>query len=579
MLDFFVIFLGVYFFMIETQRPQQRLIFRPTSSELSKNILLQFFPLFTESSPEEWGIELGRPTIHSVLKRYVEIGIFKALPDQILSLPEYGVILGGSGKRENWHPERACELFRKLGKYVKNFQDFTLEIILSDSFLKVLEEHVQKKEQHKEHASLCFKGEARQKREKKSHKKESTQCAQNSEEDLALDYHPDFIADIDAENFIIQIVSCMNIGAEGMGLCKKESHADKKSFFGVISAPSLPSPVIERGLQRGKEVSEMLQGARYLAALPGNHMNPEEYEKYACRLGKEFELKVRVFDCSALEKMGCGGIVAVGRGSTIPPRMISLEYHPNAPQTSRPLVLVGKGVTFDTGGISLKPPGEMHEMKYDMCGSALALHSVALAATRKLSVPVVALLCLAENMPDGEAIKPGDVYTAYDGTSVEIQNTDAEGRLLLGDTLAYAADNYDPLCMLDFATLTGACVVALGHDATAVMTSSEDLYSRIERASLRSLDRVWRMPHWSVYGRGLKSEIADQRNIAGRDAGTLSAMRFLARFVPHEIPWAHFDIAGTAWRAKAAGSQGSGPTAWGIRLLSNFMDDLEDNTR
>ena len=149
-----------------------------------------------------------------------------------------------------------------------------------------------------------------------------------------------------------------------------------------------------------------------------------------------------------------------------------------------------------------------------------------------------------------------------------------KGRLVLGDALAYAAENYDPLCMLDFATLTGACVIALGHDAGAIMTSSDDLYARLQMASLRSLDRVWRLPNWSVYGNGLKSDVANQRNIAGRAAGTLSAMRFLARFVPPQIAWAHLDIAGVAWRAKGQGGQSKGATGWGVRLLSCFMQDL-----
>ena len=240
-------------------------------------------------------------------------------------------------------------------------------------------------------------------------------------------------------------------------------------------------------LKRGQNISEMIHGARYLASLPGNYMNPENYEKYARGLAQEFQLKIKVFDESALKKSGCGGILAVGQGSAIPPRMIVLEYQPKKKKVLRPLLLVGKGITFDTGGISLKPPSEMHEMKYDMCGSALALHSIALAAAQELELPVLALLGIAENMPDAKAIKPGDVYTAYDDSTVEVQNTDAEGRLVLGDLLAYGAKNYDPLCILDFATLTGACVIALGHDATAVMSASQNLHARIKRASQRSL--------------------------------------------------------------------------------------------
>ena len=367
------------------------------------------------------------------------------------------------------------------------------------------------------------------------------------------------------------------MGAENIGVCKTKESSKKETLTGIISSSTLPGTALAKALRQGKTLSEMLQRSRYLAALPGNYMNPDSYETYACSLAQEFKLKVRVFDQAALERFGFGGIIAVGQGSPIPPRMIQLEYQPPKKKIQRPLVLVGKGVTFDTGGISLKPPAEMHEMKYDMCGSALALHGIALAAAYGLALPVTAVLGIAENMPDGKAVKPGDVYTAYDGTSVEVQNTDAEGRLILGDLLAYASQNCDSLCILDFATLTGACVVALGHDAAGVMTASEELFARIHKASLRSLDRTWRLPHWPVYGMDLKSDVADQRNIGGRAAGTLSAMRFLARFVPDEIPWAHLDIAGTAWRNKGFGSQDKGPTGWGIRLLSAFMEDLVES--
>ena len=366
----------------------------------------------------------------------------------------------------------------------------------------------------------------------------------------------------------------MNIGAEKMAFLKKDYIKQKKPISVFIIVANEKQDNIKRALKNGNVLSDILHGTRYLAELPGNYLNPNSYEVYARSLAKEFSLGINVFDDSALKKMGCGGILAVGQGSNISPRMIVLEYKPKKNKGVRPLILVGKGITFDTGGISLKPSSEMHEMKYDMCGSSLVLHAIALAAAKQLSLPIISILGLAENMPGGKSAKPGDVYTAYDGTTVENQNTDAEGRLVLGDLLAYGAINYDPLCILDFATLTGACLVALGHHATAVMTSSEDLFSRIEDASFQSLDRIWRMPHWSVYGEGLKSNIADQRNIAGRGGGTISAMRFLSHFVPKEIPWAHFDIAGTAWQSKEFASQGKGATGWGLRFLSSFMQNL-----
>ncbi|MCB1174701.1 MAG: leucyl aminopeptidase family protein [Leptospiraceae bacterium] len=329
---------------------------------------------------------------------------------------------------------------------------------------------------------------------------------------------------------------------------------------------------LKAAIQEGQLAGEMINRARFLANLPANHMHPGLFERYVEEsFEKVQQIKTRVFRQKELQKIGLNGIVSVGKGSSIEPRVIRIDYKPQNPVNKKPLVLIGKGVTFDTGGISLKPALQMHEMKFDMCGSALVTHALLLAAMQGLPLHVIGLLGLAENVPDAKAVKPGDVYTAYNGKTVEVQNTDAEGRLILGDLLAWASDILNPAALLEFSTLTGACVISLGHLAAGLMTPSEALYTSIEQASRSTQDRVWRLPHWQGYGTGLKSNIADFRNIGERAGGSLSAARFLAHFIGPDIPWAHFDIAGVAWNDGPNGAQVQGATGWGVRLLQGFM--------
>ena len=358
-----------------------------------------------------------------------------------------------------------------------------------------------------------------------------------------------------------------------------EENAEEKAvpLAVQIQIPRTFGQSLPQWLARADDLSATIRLSRSVAHLPGNILHPQTYQDYAERLAKQYKLKIQVLQANELKKIGMNGVLTVGQGSVNPPRVIVLRYQPakSLTKNSKPLVLVGKGITFDTGGISLKPSQKMHEMKYDMCGSALALHAIVLAAMRELPLPVYTILALAENMPDAKAIKPGDVYQAYNGMTVENQDTDAEGRLVLADILSYAVEkNPQMLCMLDFATLTGACIVALGHEAAGLMTSSEDLAQRLSISSQKSLDRLWRLPHWSIYDRGLKSEISDIRNITDKGAGTVTAMRFLAQFVPSHLHWAHLDVAGVAWHSEKIGSQPNGPTGWGLRLLLDFMEDL-----
>ena len=535
-------------------KPKQLYLFQEKKETTKVNHTL-FLPIFSDQKINDIQALLKIDNFSQIWEKKKSLGNFEAKKKQIDNFDSIGtLLLGGLGKQEEWDPEDFCELFRNLGAQLASYNDLSLEIFFTQALHDTWKSYRNKKIGNIE-LSL--------------HTSKIAKTKEKKEASL------DFIGKLTEKDLIFQCIVNMNIGAEKMKVFQKTEKAFSPiSVSFSFEKEAWSSLSLDSTLEEATSLSELIHYSRYIASLPGNFLNPKSYEYYVRSLAKEYKLKCQVFQLSDLERLGMGGIIAVGKGSDIQPRAIVLEYKPTSSKIQKPLVLVGKGITFDTGGISLKPPPEMHEMKYDMCGSALALHGIAIASKLKLDIPVIALLGLAENMPSSKAIKPGDVYTAFDGTSVEVQNTDAEGRLVLGDLLAYAAKNYDPLCLLDFATLTGACIIALGHEASAVMTASDPLYTLLEEASKRSLDRIWRLPHWPIYGKGLKSEVADQRNIAGRAAGTVSAMRFLARFVPSHIPWAHLDIAGTAWRSSAQGSQTKGATAWGLRLLHAFMEDL-----
>lgn len=259
-----------------------------------------------------------------------------------------------------------------------------------------------------------------------------------------------------------------------------------------------------------------------------------------------------------------GALLAVAKGSHQPAKLIILEYRGGA-KTEKPIVLVGKGITFDTGGISLKPAAEMDEMKYDMCGAASVLGTLTAVAEMALPLNVVGIIPTTENMPGGNATKPGDVVTSMSGQTIEILNTDAEGRLILCDALTYA-ERYNPEAVIDIATLTGACVIALGHVASGLMSNNDQLAGELLQAAELSIDQAWRLPLWDDYQDLLKSNFADMANIGGRSAGTISAACFLARFAD-KYRWAHLDIAGTAWKS----GKEKGSTGRPVPLLTQFL--------
>ena len=321
---------------------------------------------------------------------------------------------------------------------------------------------------------------------------------------------------------------------------------------------------VQLGVARGHAIAAGVNLAREWANRPGNHCTPTHLADVAKKLGKEYALKVEVLDRKACEKLGMGSFLSVAQASTEPLRFIVARYY-GAPKAEAPVVLVGKGITFDTGGISLKPGGEMDEMKYDMGGAASVLGTLRAIAELKPKLNLVCIIPSCENMPAGNAVKPGDVVTSMSGQTIEILNTDAEGRLILCDALTYA-ERFKPAVVVDVATLTGACVIALGHHHSGLFTADDKVAGQMQAASEKSLDPCWRMPLDEEYDAGLKSNFADMANIGGRPGGAITAAMFLKRFTA-KYPWAHLDIAGTAWKSGAA----KGATGRPVPLLTHFV--------
>ena len=333
----------------------------------------------------------------------------------------------------------------------------------------------------------------------------------------------------------------------------------------VLAGPVRRAAAAERGLAHGDAVAAAQRVQRDLANLPGNICTPSYLAEQARALAKRHtSLRVRVLDEAAIrrEKMGC--LLAVAQGSHQPPRFIVLE-HQAGKKAAPPIVLVGKGVTFDSGGISLKDPPGMDEMKFDMSGAAAVIACMTFAAQLRLPLHLVGLIAAVENMPGGRAVKPGDIVTSASGQSVEILNTDAEGRLILSDALHYAR-RFHPAAVIDIATLTGACVVALGHHHSGLMSNDPGLVRELLEAGQRADDRCWQLPLTEEYAEQLKSNFADFANIGGRDGGAITAAAFLGKFT-QGLRWAHLDIAGTAYQSGAA----KGSTARPTPLLADFL--------
>ena len=341
---------------------------------------------------------------------------------------------------------------------------------------------------------------------------------------------------------------------------EKKKDALKKIHFHLQASGKR----VEEALLQGIAVAEGMKLAKDLGNLPGNICTPTYLASQALEIAKEYKLESRILEKEDMQELGMGSLLSVTRGSIEPPKLIVLEYR-GAAKHKKPIVLVGKGITFDTGGISLKPGADMDEMKYDMCGAASVLGTIRAAAQMKLKLNIVAIVPSCENMPSGSATKPGDIVTSMSGQTIEVLNTDAEGRLILCDALTYA-EKYEPETVVDVATLTGACVIALGHVASGLYSNDEKLAEELIEAGESARDRAWRMPLWDEYQDQLKSNFADMGNIGGRPAGSVTAACFLARFTK-QYRWAHLDVAGTAYRS----GRHKGSTGRPVPLLCRFL--------
>ncbi|MDP1523832.1 leucyl aminopeptidase [Methylotenera sp.] len=348
----------------------------------------------------------------------------------------------------------------------------------------------------------------------------------------------------------------------------------KKGIATLYINVALASEVKEAkaGLADGLALASGVSFAKDLGNLPPNVCTPTYLAEQAQTLGKKHDFKVKILEREELKKLGMGSFLAVSQGSEEPPKFIIMQ-HLKGKKDQKPVVLVGKGITFDTGGISLKPGAEMDEMKYDMCGAASVLGTFKTISEMDLALNVIGIIPTCENMPDGRATRPGDVLTSMSGLTIEVLNTDAEGRLILCDALTYA-ERFEPSAVVDVATLTGACVIALGHHATGLFSNNDDLANELLKAGEASLDRAWHMPMWDDYQPLLDSNFADIANIGGRAAGSITAACFLSRFAK-KYDWAHLDIAGTAWKS----GKEKGGTGRPVPLLTEFLVNRANSSK
>ncbi len=350
---------------------------------------------------------------------------------------------------------------------------------------------------------------------------------------------------------------------------------DKEDLFEVdhitlVDSERANIPKIQKGAMLGEVFSWGTNLARDLINHPANVMTPTELAQVALGLSKAHKFKCQVLSLPEIKKLKMGALLGVAQGSNHPAKFIILEHIPKAKRGGT-VVLVGKGITFDSGGISIKPSEKMEEMKADMSGAAAVLASVSGAARMNLPVHLVGLIPATENLPSGTAQRPGDILTSYSGKTIEVINTDAEGRLILADALSYA-DKFKPKAVLDIATLTGACVVALGHAGAGMMGNDANLKRRVIRASEKSGEKVWELPLWEEYEEQIKSDLADVKNTGGRPAGTITAGLFLKRFVGN-YPWVHLDIAGMDLEEKGKPYTPKGAIGFGVRLFLQFLRD------
>ncbi len=350
---------------------------------------------------------------------------------------------------------------------------------------------------------------------------------------------------------------------------KTKEKPEQKPSLTRLTVSTAAAGAAKRAWRLLENTAEAVFFTRDLVSEPANVIYPETLAEQARTL-EEIGVKVEILDERAMRKLGMGALLGVAQGSARPPRLVVMEWHGSG-GSGAPLAFIGKGVTFDTGGISIKPAAGMGDMKWDMAGSAVVIGLMRLLAARKAKVDAVGIVGLVENMPSGTAQRPGDIVTSMSGQTIEVLNTDAEGRLVLADAMWYCQDRFKPRLMIDLATLTGAVIVALGHHRAGLFANDDELAERLTQAGKSVGEEVWRLPLADSYDREMDSDAADVKNIGGgRAAGSITAAQFLQRFV-NKVPWAHLDIAGMAWSSKDTATVPKGATAFGVRLLDRFV--------
>ncbi len=346
-----------------------------------------------------------------------------------------------------------------------------------------------------------------------------------------------------------------------------------KDFDSLAIISPKKTRVLTSAVDRAHAIARGIYLARDLVTLPPNQATPSFLAERAKDVAVQAGMKFHLIKKAEAEKLGMGAFLAVARGSEEPGLMVVMDYQPSG-EDEQPVVLVGKGITFDSGGISIKPAKDMDKMKHDMAGGAAVIGAMQTVAALNLPLRVVALIPFTENLPSGKAYKPGDVIHSLSGLNIEVINTDAEGRMVLADALTYAG-RYQPQAILDLATLTGACIVALGDNVAGLMSNNDELQARVRTAAEESGEKVWPLPLWDSYFELLKSDVADLKNVDGRKAGAIAAAIFLKQFVPERVPWAHLDIAGCAWEDKGSPLVPKGATGMGVHLLTRLLQNWE----
>ena len=371
------------------------------------------------------------------------------------------------------------------------------------------------------------------------------------------------------ENFLGYFLHGLKLKSYKFNIYK--SKKDTKNI--LVNIIGSKKKIIAQNDLRFKAIEEGTFFARDLVSEPPNVLNPKEYANRLLKL-KKFGIKVTVYDESQMKKLGMHSLLGVGRGSVNESFLVTLEWNGNKKDKKAPLSFIGKGVCFDTGGISLKPAKFMEEMKYDMAGSAVVAGLMQVLAIRKAKINAVGVVGLVENMPGGNAQRPGDIVKAYNGKTIEVLNTDAEGRLVLADALSFTEAKFKPRFMIDLATLTGAIIMALGEEYAGLFSNNDDLSNKIFKVGEKVKEKVWRLPLHDNYDKLINSTIADMQNINySGGAGSITAAQFLQRFVTSKTPWAHLDIAGMAFSKKAANLNPGGATGFGVRLLNQLIEE------